>query len=76
MVCECDDARTAISLAGEGMAAAVVPLTIAKSQNGLPISVIGEKELTTSILLAWHRSSPLLNTLNEIIKNKIPGNRK
>jgi len=73
MVCECDDARTAISLAGQGMAAAIVPLTIAGSQNGLPVSVIDEKELTTSILLAWHSGSPLLNALMEIIKNSRSG---
>jgi hypothetical protein len=55
------------------MAAAIVPLTIAGSQNGLPVSVIDEKELTTSILLAWHSGSPLLNALMEIIKNSRSG---
>lgn len=67
VVCECEDARTALSLAKEGLGTAIVPMTIAKIQNECAIYRIKEKELKTSILLAWHLSSPTLAALTQLL---------
>ena len=67
IVCECEDARTALSLAKEGLGTAIVPMTIAKTQKECAICRIKEKELETSILMAWHLNSPILTTLTQLL---------
>lgn len=67
LVCECDDARTAISLATEGLGTAIVPRAIAKRQN-MPMAEIHANELSTSILLAWHTPNSVLNRLIDLLK--------
>lgn len=66
MICECDDARTAIHLADEGLGTALVPKAIALSHKGLHTSLIDAAELSTSIILAWHNPNPLLTSLAEL----------
>lgn len=68
LICECDDARTALRLAEEGMGTAVVPMASAKMQKELSPARIQTEELTTSILLAWHTSNPLINALTALLQ--------
>lgn len=67
MICECDDARTAIRLAEEGLGTALVPRTIAMTRKG-HACIINARELSTSIILVWHNSSPILTSLLELLK--------
>lgn len=67
LVCECDDARTAISLAQEGLGTAVIPMTIAQTQK-LSAIEIQAKELTTSVILTWYTASPSLHALTKLLK--------
>lgn len=49
--CLCDDARTAVSLARNGIGLAVVPLSIAATQTDAPFRRLAEPSLETEILL-------------------------
>lgn len=68
MVCECDDARTAIKLTEEGLGTAIVPMTIASTNQNVSVSLINAHELKTSILITWHDQSILLNSLLDLLK--------
>lgn len=67
ILCECDDARTALQFVHDGFGTAIVPLTIAHTVPTLSVSIIQAKELQTSILLAWHTDSPIINSLIELM---------
>lgn len=67
IVCECDDARTAISLVKEGLGTAIVPMNIGKLQKELSVTMLKEKELTTSILFVWRVSAPSVASLIKIL---------
>jgi DNA-binding transcriptional LysR family regulator len=67
IICECDDARTALQFAADGLGTAIVPMTIAGKEKDLCIAEIQAKELHTSILLAWHHTKPIIDELIEIV---------
>lgn len=64
--CECDDARTAIHFAQEGLGTALVPESIAVEYPWMRRSVIDAQELETDILLAWRDENSLVQELVEL----------
>lgn len=72
MLCECDDARTAIQFAAEGLGTALVPEAIAQAEKPVQSYPINAKELLTDIVIAWRNNSRLINSLLEIIKRSRP----
>lgn len=63
VLCECDDARTAIQFAQEGLGTAMVPESIAEEYPSMRKFVIDSQELETDILLAWRDENTLLREL-------------
>ena len=72
MICECDDARTAMRFAAEGLGTALVPEAIAQTEKSVPIYRIDAKELSTDIVMAWRNNSRLINLLTAIIRQSRP----
>ncbi|MGI6109339.1 MAG: LysR family transcriptional regulator [Eubacteriaceae bacterium] len=63
---ECDDARTVLMMAREGIGVAVFPDSMLPLTDGLEVRRINEKTLETDILLAW-RSGSLNAPLREFL---------
>lgn len=72
MICECDDARTAMRFAAEGLGTALVPEAIAYTEKSVPAYHIDAKELSTDIVMAWRNNSRLINSLAEIMGQSQP----
>lgn len=56
--CSCEDARTAVTLAENGLGAAILPSSMLTASNKLVSRPIRGADLSTEILLAW-RKGPL-----------------
>lgn len=53
--CECQDARTALTLAENGLGVAVLPASMQKLTSRVVFREIIDADLTTEILLAWRK---------------------
>jgi DNA-binding transcriptional LysR family regulator len=53
--CECQDARTALTLAENGLGVAVLPASMQKLTSRVVCREIIDVDLTTEILLAWRK---------------------
>ena len=53
--CECQDARTALTLAENGLGVAVLPASMQKLTSRVVCREIIDADLTTEILLAWRK---------------------
>jgi len=52
-VCLCDDARTAVELAGQGIGVALVPASAAKTAQGLAVSPLSDRRVESRIDLVF-----------------------
>lgn len=59
VLCLCDDARSAMQWAQEGLATAIFPQSMQSLCEKLCIQPIAEKALLTKILLIWRKEEPL-----------------
>lgn len=57
--CECDDARTALSMARIGLGAAIFPESMEELCDGLQTRRLKEDNLVTEILLVWRKEKKL-----------------
>lgn len=53
--CECEDARTALTLAEKGLGVAILPESMQKLTDKVTCREITDTDLTTEILLAWRK---------------------
>ena len=52
---ECEDARTALTLAEQGMGVAILPASMMELTDKVDMYSITDADLTTEILLAWRK---------------------
>lgn len=65
---KCDDARTALTWANNGMGIAIVPRLIAKSNAQLPITVINYQKWNSEIQVVWQKGTTLKPVTKRFIK--------
>ena len=53
--CECEDARTAMTLAEKGLGIAILPASMHKLSDQMKSCDILDADLTTELLLAWRK---------------------
>ncbi len=53
--CECEDARTAMTMAEKGLGIAILPASMRELTDKIDVCDINGADLTTEILLAWRR---------------------
>ena len=53
--CECEDARTAMTMAEKGLGIAILPASMHKLSDQMQSCDILDADLTTELLLAWRK---------------------
>ena len=72
----CDDARTALSLAREGVGVALLPRSMQPVLGGVPARTVREARLETEILMVWNSPGPPaegVEALAEALRARGPG---
>ncbi len=67
LVGECDDARTAMAMVGEGIGNAIIPATMRLEAETLYFAFIDSEDLSTEILFVWNQESPLVDAIKKCL---------